>query len=735
MKPTLTLITTLIASASLHAAPDLLIADFEGETYGDWKVEGEAFGQGPAKGSLPGQMPVSGFKGERLVNSFFKGDNTLGTLTSPPFKVERKFITFLIGGGGYGDETCMNLLIDGKVVRSATGSNIRGGGSEALAPAAWDVAEWVGKIATIAIIDNRKGGWGHINIDHIVQTDDKGQTPPAVVVVPPPPPAPERVRTVTISGDFLQLPLMRHAVREREALEKLSVEADGKLLRYMHIKLPAAGQQPDFMYSADMREFKGRKGTLRIRSHDELALERLEFSDREIIDPQAYEGPNRPHFHFSPRLGWMNDINGTYYLDGLYHLFYQFNPAATGTGAGFDMHWGHSVSKDLVHWEEWPVALFPNGEGQCYSGTSIVVKQPIPGLIDKVPAPAMFFTATTPSSQHLATTPDGGRTWKRYPGNPVVPKMGAGDRDPKVIWHEASQHYVMVLYVGSPDTFRIFRSKDLVNWEQTQSIPGWYECPEFIPFKSPTSGEDLMLLYGNYTSPEGSAETVRFRSAYQLGHFDGSTFTPVTPVRRAHQGPNFYGSLIFMNEPKDRPILMGWTSGSRFPDEPFNQCASVPLEMKLKAINGEDTLCFEPTEEINTLRGQPIIKLTNVSVAEANEMLATLEKSAALDVVLRFKTASLRVSTRSLTFDYDAANNTLTSNRQTAVLHPGASLDARFLLDRGIVEAFWSDGEAAYSAGSLHTDAGPAFALEGEARIEELIVYPMKNIWPSSQRE
>lgn len=723
------ILAILITAAALHAAEPIVIADFETETYGAWKVEGDAFGKGPAHGKLVGQQNVEGFLGKGLVNSFNGGDNGTGQLTSPVFKIERKFITFLIGGGAWANETCMNLLVDGKVVRTATGPNTQPGGREDLKPLAWDVAEFAGRNASIVIVDQRKGGWGHINVDHIVQADDKGSIALAAKVVPPPPPAPERTRKVTISGDFLQLPLMRHAVREREALEQLSVEADGKLVRYMHVKLPAAGQQPDFVYSTDLREFKGREVTMRIRSHDERALERLEFSNTEIIDPNAYVGEHRPHFHFSPRLGWMNDINGTYYLDGLYHLFYQFNPAATGTGAGFDMHWGHSVSKDLVHWEEWPVALFPNAEGQCYSGTSIVVKQPIPGLIDKVPAPAMLFTATAPASQHLVTTLDGGRTWKRYPGNPVLPDLGGSNRDPKVIWHEASQHYIMVLYVGGPNTFRILRSKDLVKWEQTQSILGWYECPEFIPFKSPTSGEDLMLLYGNYTSPEGSAEPLRFPSAYQLGRFDGSTFTPVTPVRRAHHGPNFYGALIFDNAPQDRRIMMAWASGTKFPGEPFNQCATVPLEMKLKAINGEDTLCFEPTEEINTLRGEPIIKLRNVSVAEANKKLAALEKRAAMDVVLRFKTASLKVSTRSLTFDFDTTTNTLTSNRQTTVLHPGASLDVRFLLDRGIVESFWSGGEAAYSVGSLHTDAGPAFAIEGDAMIEELTVYPMTNIW------
>ena len=121
-----------VASTSLvaTAAEDILIADFEGPDYGDWKVTGEAFGPGPAKGTLPGQMPVSGYKGKGLVNSFYKGDGSKGTLTSPPIKIERKFICFLIGGGMHPGKACMNLLVDGKVVRTATGPNDRPGGSE-----------------------------------------------------------------------------------------------------------------------------------------------------------------------------------------------------------------------------------------------------------------------------------------------------------------------------------------------------------------------------------------------------------------------------------------------------------------------------------------------------------------------------------------------------------------------------------------------------------------------------
>jgi len=150
------------------AADDLLIADFEGDDYGHWKVSGDALGQGPARGTLPNQMPVSGFEGRGLVNSFAGGDNSQGTLTSPEMKLERRYINFLIGGGRHPNEACINLLVDGKTVRSATGSN-----SEHLRLRSWDVGDFNGKTARIEIVDRRAGNWGHINVDQIVQSDQQ----------------------------------------------------------------------------------------------------------------------------------------------------------------------------------------------------------------------------------------------------------------------------------------------------------------------------------------------------------------------------------------------------------------------------------------------------------------------------------------------------------------------------------------------------------------------------------
>jgi hypothetical protein len=150
----------------------LLLHDFDGADYDDWVAVGTAFGNGPAKGTLAGQMEVTGFLGTGLVNSFLGGDGATGTLTSPEFKIDRKQIHMLVGGGKYPGATCIDLIVNGQVVRTATGPNDRGGGSERLSWSTWDVQPWVGQTAVFRIVDSRTEGWGHINVDHIYQSND-----------------------------------------------------------------------------------------------------------------------------------------------------------------------------------------------------------------------------------------------------------------------------------------------------------------------------------------------------------------------------------------------------------------------------------------------------------------------------------------------------------------------------------------------------------------------------------
>lgn len=155
--------------------PEILLADFEGEDYGDWETTGTAFGDGPARGTLPDQNEVTGYRGEGLVNTFLGGDGAQGTLTSPPFTINRRYINFLVGGGNHVGQTCIDLIVDGEVVRSTTGQN-----EERLRPRSWRVREFEGKEARIRIVDEHSGHWGHINVDHIVLSDvrDDGPTGP-----------------------------------------------------------------------------------------------------------------------------------------------------------------------------------------------------------------------------------------------------------------------------------------------------------------------------------------------------------------------------------------------------------------------------------------------------------------------------------------------------------------------------------------------------------------------------
>lgn len=158
------LTSVLVATAAER--PDLVVADFEGLDYGDWQVTGTAFGVRPATGTLPGQQLVSGFAGFGLVNTFLEGDGSTGTLHSAPFRLERQFLNLLVGGGRHPQQTAVNLLVDGRIERTATGDEV-----ELLRPVSWDISALEGRLATLEIVDHATGGWGHINVDQVVQSD------------------------------------------------------------------------------------------------------------------------------------------------------------------------------------------------------------------------------------------------------------------------------------------------------------------------------------------------------------------------------------------------------------------------------------------------------------------------------------------------------------------------------------------------------------------------------------
>ncbi len=353
--------------------PDIVLADFEGSDYAGWTATGGAFGTAPAKGALPGQMAVDGFLGKGLVNSFLGGDDATGTLSSPPFRVERPFLRFLIGGGKDLQKTCMELWVDDKVARSATGPNDRPGGSEHLDWQQWDVRDLEGQTAHLRVVDEAKGGWGHINVDQIVQT---ARPLPSWIT--------NATREIVIEHRYLHFP-----VRTGDPKHWLSLRADGTLLKEFEIEL--ADGDPGWWAFWDVSNLLGRRVTLVLDRMREgaTALDAIRQADEIPGAAELYHEALRPQFHFSSRRGWNNDPNGLVYRAGEYHLFYQHNPFGWSWG---NMHWGHAVSRDLVHWREVGEALEPDALGTMFSGSGVVDWDNTSGLQRGAEPPLVVFT-------------------------------------------------------------------------------------------------------------------------------------------------------------------------------------------------------------------------------------------------------------------------------------------------------------------------------------------------------
>lgn len=576
-------LTLLTACATAAAAEDRMLADFEGSGFGDWKSTGEAFGSGPATGALPGQMPVEGFAGAGLANSYHGGDDAIGTLTSPPFRIDRKHLNFLIGGGGFAGETCLNLRVGGKVVRTATGPNTAPGGSERLEWKSWNLADLQGREATLEVIDSRKGGWGHINVDQLLLSDQ-----PRVISIQ---------KTFTIDQRYLVWPVSQ----DRDPRRRFFLTLDGadRPLTFAGIRLSA---KPDFWVFTDLADYRGRKVTVTGEIPAELAAAWEQVSIRSDYpgQDQLYREPLRPQYHFTSRRGWLNDPNGLVWAEGTWHLFYQHNAYNHGWD---NMSWGHATSPDLFHWTEGPDALLPDAEGYMYSGSGFVVPPGLSALpVANNGKPVLGFAYTAEgthsyepggkATQSLAFCDDGGKTLKKFAGNPVLPHQIGGNRDPKIFWHAPSKHWVMALYHDG-DEYGIYTSPDLVKWERTSTyhIPGDSECPDL--FELPVEGdshETRWVVWGA-------------TGHYRLGRFDGRTFTPETAPLRHYFGAAYAGQT-YDHAPDGRRVHIGWMrdGGAGLTGAPFNLQMSLPMDFALRREDGAVRLWIEPSREVTALR-------------------------------------------------------------------------------------------------------------------------------------
>ncbi|MFM8261406.1 MAG: glycoside hydrolase family 32 protein [Pirellula sp.] len=705
------LISMLAISAN---ADDILIADFEGDTYETWTVTGDAFGPGPAKGTLPGQMHVDGFRGKALVNSFFQGDNSIGTLTSPEFTIERKFIAFFIGGGKNPEKLALQLMIDGQVVRSTTGPNDKPGGSEALEVDAWDVTEFSGKTARLRIVDHAQGGWGHINVDHIVQTDSK---PKGSIK--------DAERSFTTDARYLHIPIKNGATKRQ-----VTLLVDGQTVVRNDIEL--ADGDADWWASMDISNWKSKALTIRVDklSEGSTALSSIQTSDSFKDTDRLYREPLRGQFHFSPQRGWNNDPNGCVYYNGEYHLFFQHNPYGWGWG---NMHWGHAVSKDLIHWEELGDKLMPDSMGPMFSGSAVVDWNNTSGFgkEGKPPLVLIYTAAGNPTVQAIAYSTDG-RTFTKYAGNPVLKQITAGNRDPKVFWHEPTQKWVMVLYVElqGKHTIHFFTSPNLRDWTQTSVTEGLagtaylFECPDFfeLAVDGDKSNSKWVLLGAN--------------SEYAVGTFDGTRFSPEQTKLPGHRGRGFYAPQTFSDIPKSdgRRVQIGWFQ-TETRSMSFNQSMTVPLELKLLGTPDGPRLCFSPVKELESLRTktttfEPITLKPgdrnpfDALQLELLEIRADIEPTDNSEIVLNIRDSMII---------YDANKQEINVNGQRALapLRDG-KLRLTIYCDRTGLEVFASDGLCYIPIPFNANPENRKIFLEtrGNAAIlHELVVHELRSAW------
>lgn len=352
--------------------------------------------------------------------------------------------------------------------------------------------------------------------------------------------------------------------------------------------------------------------TIRIESKElqQLCLDSIRLSDSfDTTNREKY----RPLYHHTPLFGWMNDANGLIYKDSEYHLFYQYNPYGSMWG---NMHWGHSVSRDLVSWEHLPVALDRDTLGHIFSGSSVIDFNNSAGYGEG--SMISFYTSASDKNgqiQCMAYSTDNGRTFTKHEANPVLrPFDGLKDfRDPKVFWYEPDKKWVMV--VSADKEMRFYSSTDLKEWSYLSGFgegygvqPSQFECPDLVELAvdgNPQQKKWVLIVNINPGGIFGGSAT-----QYFVGDFDGTTFTCDTKpevVKWLDWGKDHYATVCFSNT-ADRVIAVPWMSNWQYantlPTKQFRSANALPRELTLYKEKNEIYVAANPVKEVEKLRAE-----------------------------------------------------------------------------------------------------------------------------------
>ena len=411
-------------------------------------------------------------------------------------------------------------------------------------------------------------------------------------------------------------------IQEEKDEAQVLLDTGSKDDTWMDVRLAQNGSD----YFVPFALGKGKTATVKILGlkKDALALSLLKLSNTFDTTNTDYY---RPSYHFTPLYGWMNDPNGMVYKDGEYHLYFQYNPYGSKWG---NMHWGHAVSKDLVHWENLDPAIARDPVGHIFSGSSVVDKKNTAGFgKDAIIAIYTNHSVNHGEVQCIAYSNDNGRTFTKYEGNPVLtPFDGLKDfRDPKVFWYEKGKCWYMI--VSADKETRFYKSKNLKKWTYVSAFgkglgqqPCQYECPDF--FQLPVNGDKKKMKWVMTMNINPGCWFGGSATEYFVGDFDGKNFTcpDAHDVKWLDWGKDHYATVTFSNT-GDRVLGITWMSNWQYANlTPFKQnrgANGLPRELKLYEKNGKYYISEDVAPEVYALR-KDTKNLADASVADAKDL-------------------------------------------------------------------------------------------------------------------
>ena len=499
---------------------------------------------------------------------------------------------------------------------------------------------------------------------------------------------------------------------------------------------------PDFFMALDMIPYNGKTVDVEIDGEEQSSADKIILSDEIRGGEELYRERWRPQFHFTARRGWLNDPNGLVFHEGVYHLFFQCNPFGRSWG---NMHWGHAVSTDLFHWEEKPLAIFPDAHGHAFSGSGVVDHLNSSGLGKDGNPPLVFlYTAAgsqlkpvRPDVQCLSYSNDGGETFSLYEGNPVLPHILGGNRDPKLIWHKESNGWIMALYLDKEADNRqiyiLLRSNDLIHWTKICEIrtPGGGECPDFFPLAVDGDSSNIKWIF--WTAD----------GFYLIGSFDGYLFKPEGEPLRSYVGGHSvgnargYAAQTFSDIPESdgRRIQISWLTGEMPKDMPFNSAMSLPVELSLKTNDSGIRLFSMPAMEIVTVRCKyhewKEINLSSIPFKLEGQSGGLYDLS--IEIIPDGDACTVIKIGGSVEISYDSGKNVFSCRGMDVKLpNQNTTFTVRLVIDRTSLEIFVNGGEAHMPLTEIWKDLEPEIEIStrsGKAQIFSIELFELESIW------